>query len=154
MFLVHISSWPSCTAVHLLSVNIPFISGPPLYHWVLVVVVVMVVHTTAQHCVVDGWRWSVRSLCCCPINILLSLTAQNLPEGGAHLLITVGVDDGVHGWVELSEKQEELFKREDVAAGTEHIKKEDDQAGSPADYEGTWGNTKQRKCLSMLQGKF
>lgn len=101
----------------------------------------MVVHTAAQHRVVDGRRRSIRSLCSRPVDILLPLAAQDLPEGGAHLLVTVGVDDGVHGWVELSEKQEELFIGEDVATGAEDVEKEDDQAGSPADYECTWGNT-------------
>lgn len=97
----------------------------------------MVVHTTTQHRVVDGRRRSIRSLCCRPIDILLPLAAQDLPEGGAHLLVAVRVDDGVHGWVELGEKQEELFKGKDIAIGAEDVKEEDDQAGSPADYEGT-----------------
>lgn len=84
-------------------------------------VVVVVVHTAAQHRVVDGRRRPVGSLRRRPVDVLLPLTAQDLPEGGAHLLVTVGVDDGVHGRVELGEKQEELFIREDVAAGAEDV---------------------------------
>lgn len=29
--------------------------------------------------------------------VLTVLAAEDLPEGGAHLLVAVGVDDGVHG---------------------------------------------------------
>ena len=94
-------------------------------------------HAAAQHCVVDGRRRPVRSLRRRPVDVLLPLAAQDLPEGGAHLLITVGVDDGVHGGVELGEKEEELFIGEDVAAGAEDVEKEDDQARGPADDERT-----------------
>lgn len=113
------------------------ISSPALYHRVFVVVVV---HTAAQHCVVDGRRGPVRPLRCRPVDVLLPLTAQDLPEGGAHLLVAVGVDDGVHGRVELSEEQEELFIGEDIAAGTEDVEEEDDQARGPADNERTQYN--------------
>lgn len=98
------------------------------------------VHAAAQHRVVDGWRRPVGTLRRRPVDVLLPLTAEDLPEGGAHLLVTVGVDDGVHGRVELGEKQEELLVGEDVAAGTEDVEKEDDQAGGPADDERTWGD--------------
>lgn len=103
----------------------------------------VMVHTATQHRVVDWRRWSVRSLRRRPVDVLLPLTAQDLPEGGAHLLVAVGVDDGVHGRVELGEKQEELFIGEDVAVGTEDVEKEDDQAGRPADDKRTCGDTKQ-----------
>lgn len=98
----------------------------------------MVVHATAaQHSVVDGGRRPVGSLRRRPVDVLLPLAAQDLPEGGAHLLVSVGVDDGVHGRVELGEEQEELFVGEDIAVGTENVEEEDDQAGGPADDEGT-----------------
>lgn len=97
----------------------------------------MVVHAAAQHCVVDGRRRPVRALRHRPVDVLLPLTAQDLPEGGAHLFVTVGVDDGVHGRVELGKEQEELLVGEDVAAGAEDIEEEDDQAGCPADDERT-----------------
>lgn len=100
--------------------------------------VVVVVHATTQHRVVDGRRRPVRALCRRTVDVLLPLTAQDLPEGGAHLLIAIGVDDGVHGRVELGEEQEELLVGEDVAAGTEDVEEEDDQAWCPADDEGTW----------------
>lgn len=117
--------------------------------------VVVVVHTAAQHRVVDGWRRPVRSLCRGPVDVFLPLTAQDLPEGGAHLLVTVGVNDGVHGRVELGKKQEELFIVKDVAAGTEDVKKEDDQAGGPADDECTWGENKaERKKKLKIKDVF
>lgn len=59
-----------------------------LYYRVLIVVVVMV-HAAAQHCVVDRRRRPVRSLRRCAVNVLLPLAAQDLPEGGAHLLVPV-----------------------------------------------------------------
>lgn len=99
--------------------------------------VVVVVHAAAQHRVVDGRRRSVRALRRRAVDVLLPLTAQDLPEGGAHLLVAVGVDDGVHGRVELGEEQEELLVGEDAAAGTEDVEEEDDQAGRPADDERT-----------------
>lgn len=86
---------------------------------------------------VDGRSRAVGSLCRRPVDILLPLTAQDLPEGGAHLFVSVGVDDGVHGGVELSQKQEELFVGEDVTFGAEDVEEEDDQARGPADDERT-----------------
>lgn len=72
--------------------------NPPLYHRVFVVVVMVVlVHAATQHRVVDGRRRPVRALRRRPVDVLLPLAAQDLPEGGAHLLVPVGVDDGVHG---------------------------------------------------------
>lgn len=99
---------------------------------------------------VDGRRRPVGSLRRRPVDVLLPLAAQDLPEGGAHLLVTVGVDDGVHGWVELSQKQEELFVGEDVAAGAEDVKEEDDQAGSPADDERPWGDRRKKEFKIMF----
>ena len=100
--------------------------------------VMVVVHAaTTQHRVVDGRRRPVGSLCHRPVDVLLPLATQDLPECGAHLLVTVRVDDGIHGRVELSKKQKELFIGEDIAVGTEDIKEQDDQAGSPADDEGS-----------------
>ncbi len=119
---------------------ISLIFSPPLHHRVFFVVVVLV-HTAAQHGVVDWRRRAVRSLSRRPVDVLLPLTAQDLPEGGAHLLVAVGVDDGVHGRVELGEEQEELFIGEDIAVGAEDVKKEDDQAGGPADNKRTLGDT-------------
>lgn len=98
-------------------------------------VVVVVVHAAAEHRVVDGRRRPVGALRRRAVDVLLPLTAQDLPEGGAHLLVAVGVDDGVHGRVELGEEQEELLVGEDVAAGAEDVEEEDDKAGGPADNE-------------------
>jgi len=99
------------------------------------VLVVVVVRGTAQHRVVDGRRRPVGALGHRPVDVLLPLAAQDLPEGGAHLLVAVGVDDGVHGRVELGEEQEELLVGEDVAVDAEDVEEEDDQAGGPADDE-------------------
>lgn len=96
----------------------------------------MVVQAAAQHRVVDGGRRAVRALRR-PVDVLLPPAAQDLPEGGAHLLVAVRVDDGVHGRVELRQEQEKLLEGEDVAAGAEDVQEEDDQAGRPADDEGT-----------------
>lgn len=85
---------------------------------------------------VDGGGGAVRSLRRRAVDVLLPAAAQDLPEGGAHLLVAVGVDDGVHGRVELRQQQEELLVGEDGAAGAEDIQEEDDQAGRPADDEG------------------
>lgn len=74
-----------------------------LYHRMFIVVVMVVHGAASQHRVIDGRCRSVGSLCCRPIHILLPLAAQDLPEGCAHLLVTVGVDDGIHGRVELGE---------------------------------------------------
>lgn len=101
---------------------------------------VVLVHAATQHRVVDGRGRPVRALGRA-VDVLLPLAAQDLPEGGAHFLVPVGVDDGVHGWVELGEEQEELLVGEDVAAGTEDVQEEDDQARRPADDERTWRTT-------------
>lgn len=97
---------------------------------------VMVVRPPAQDRVVYGRGRAVRAVGRRPVHVLLSLAAQDLPEGGAHLLVAVRVDDGVHGGVELGQEQEELLVGEHVAAGAEHVEQEDDQAGRPADDEG------------------
>lgn len=104
---------------------------------VVAVRVAVVVGATAQHRVVGGRRRPVRPLHHRPIGVLLPLAAEDLPEGGAHLLVAVGVDDGVHGRVELGEEQEELLISEDVAVGAEDVEEEDNEAGRPADDERT-----------------
>lgn len=94
---------------------------------------------------VDGRRRPVGPLRRRPVDVLLPLAAQDLPEGGAHLLVAVGVDDGVHGWVELGQEQKELLVGEHIAAGAEDVEKEDDQAGSPADDERPWGDRREKE---------
>ena len=74
-----------------------------------------------EHGVVDGRGRAVGPLRYGPVEVLLPLAAQDLPEGGAHLLVAVGVDDGVHGGVELGQEQEELLVGEDGAAGAEDV---------------------------------
>lgn len=70
------------------------------------------------------------------VGALLPLAAEDLPEGGAHLLVTVRVDDGVHGRVELGQQQEELLVGQHVAAGAEDVQQQDDQPRRPAHDEG------------------
>lgn len=69
---------------------------------------------------------------------LAALAAQDLPEGGAHLLVAVGVDDGVHGRVELGQQKEELLVGQDVTLRAAHVQKQQDQPGGPADDKGTY----------------
>ena len=92
---------------------------------VLVVCSTTTTTTTAaprtEHGVVDGRGRAVGPLRYGPVEVLLPLAAQDLPEGGAHLLVAVGVDDGVHGGVELGQEQEELLVGEDGAAGAEDV---------------------------------
>lgn len=60
------------------------------------------------------------------VGALAALAAEDLLEGGAHLLVPVGVDDGVHGGVELCQEQEEFFIGQDVALGTANIEEQQD----------------------------
>lgn len=70
------------------------------------------------------------------VDVLLPLAAQDLPEGGAHLLVAVRVDDGVHGRIEFGQEQEELLEGEHVAAYAEDVQQQQHQPRSPADDEG------------------
>lgn len=92
----------------------------------LAVVLLLLMQGSApsQHRVVDGGGRAVGALG--PVSALLPLAAEDLPEGGAHLLVAVGVDDGVHGRVELGQQQEELLVGQHIAAGAEDIQQQDD----------------------------
>lgn len=81
---------------------------------------VLVVVRSSQHRVVDGGGRAVGALRRA-VDVLLPLAAEDLPEGGAHLLVPVGVDDGVHGRIELRQEQEELLEAQDVALAAEDI---------------------------------
>jgi hypothetical protein len=52
---------------------------------------------------------------------LAALAAEDLSEGGAHLLVAVGVDDRVHRRVELSQEKEEFLVSQDITLWAAHI---------------------------------
>ena len=77
---------------------------------------------SGQDGVVEGGSRAVRAFCGAT-GVVTALAAEDLSEGGAHLLVTVGVDDGVHGGVELSKQKEKFLIGQDVTLWTAHIKK-------------------------------
>lgn len=77
---------------------------------------------SGQDGVVEGGSRAVRAFSGAA-GVLAALTAEDLPEGGAHLLVAVGVDDGVHGGVELGKQEEKLLIGQDVTLGTAHVEK-------------------------------
>lgn len=96
--------------------------------------------------VVDGGGGSVGALGG-TVDVLLPLATKDLPEGGAHLLVTVGVDDGVHGRVELGQEQEELLEGEHVALHAEDVQQQQHQARRPADDEGPCGERQKTEAI-------
>lgn len=90
-----------------------------LHHWVVVAV------DACQDGVVEWGRRAIWAFSGA-IGILTALAAEDLLEGCAHLLVSVGVDDGVHGRVELCQEQEEFFICQDIALGTANIKEQQD----------------------------
>lgn len=63
--------------------------------------------------------------------------AQQVLEGGPHLLILVGVDAGVHDGVQHRQQQQPALQLHDVARATvEAVQQQNHQAGGPADHEG------------------
>lgn len=60
------------------------------------------------------------------VGALAALAAEDLLEGSAHLLVPVGVDDGVHGGVELCQEQEEFLVGQDIALWATHIEEKQD----------------------------
>lgn len=90
-----------------------------LHHWVVIAV------DASQDGVVKRGRWPVRAFGGA-VGILAALAAEDLLESRAHLLVPVGVDDGVHGRVELRQKQEKFFIGQDIALGTANIEEQQD----------------------------
>lgn len=86
--------------------------------------VVVAVHA-GQDGVVQGRRRPIRALGGA-VGALAALAAQDLLERRAHFLVSVGVDDGVHGRVELRQEQEEFFIGQDIALGTANIEEQQD----------------------------
>lgn len=83
----------------------------------------MIIVYPAQDGMVEGGGraiWTFRS----SIAGLVPLAAQDLLEGGAHFLVAVGVDDGVHRRVEFGQQEEELLVRQDTAVRAKHIEQQ------------------------------
>lgn len=78
-----------------------------------------------QDGVVERGRWAVRAFGGA-VGVVAALAAEDLLEGRAHLLVPVGVDDGVHGGVELSQEQEELLVGQDVALRAADVEEQQD----------------------------
>lgn len=83
---------------------------------------VVIAVNSSQNGMVERGSGPIRAFCGAT-GVLIALATQDLPEGGAHLFVAVGVDDGVHSRVELSEEEEELLVGQDVALRTTHIQK-------------------------------
>lgn len=77
---------------------------------------------SSQDGVVEGGSRAVRAFRRAA-GVLTALAAEDLPEGGAHLLVAVGVDDGVHGRVELGKQKEKLLIGQNVTLGAAHVEK-------------------------------
>lgn len=77
---------------------------------------------SGQDGVVEGRSWTVWAFGGAA-GVLTALAAEDLSEGGAHLLVPVGVDDGIHGRVELSEQKEEFLIGQNIALWTAHVQK-------------------------------
>lgn len=86
---------------------------------------VVVAVDSSQDGVVEGGCRPIRAFGRA-IGALTALAAEDLLERCAHFLVPVGVDDGVHGRVELCQEQEEFFIGQDIALGTANIKEQQD----------------------------
>lgn len=91
----------------------------PLHHRVVVAV------DAGQDGVVERGGRAVRAFGGA-VGALTALAAEDLLEGRTHLLVPVGVDDGVHGGVELCQEQEELLVGQDIALWAAHIEEKQD----------------------------
>lgn len=78
---------------------------------------------SSQDGVVERGGRPVRAFCGA-VGTLGALAAKDLLEGGTHFLVPVGVDDGVHGRIEFSKQEEELFIRQNVALRAANIKEQ------------------------------
>lgn len=81
---------------------------------------VVIAVNSSQNSVVEGGGRAVRAFRGA-VGVLVALATQDLPEGGAHLFVAVGVDDGVHSRVELGQEEEELLIGQDIALRATHI---------------------------------
>lgn len=77
---------------------------------------------SSQDGVVERGSWAVWAFRGAT-GVLSALAAEDLSEGGTHLLVPVGVDDGVHGRVELGKQKEKLLVSQNITLWTAHVKK-------------------------------
>lgn len=75
---------------------------------------------SSQDGVVEGGSRAVWAFCGAA-GVLTALAAEDLPKGGAHFFVAVGVNDGVHGRVEFSKEKEEFLIGQHVALRTTHV---------------------------------
>lgn len=79
---------------------------------------------------------------------LLREAADHLLHGAVHVLVLVGVDDGVHDRVQQRQQQEPPFDMLHATLRTvQAIKQQNHQAWGPAHDKGPCGETKGRGCL-------
>lgn len=72
--------------------------------------------------------------------------AEDLPEGAAHLIVPIGVDNGVDERIDLCQQEDILLHCQHIAAlAGQAIQQEQHLAWSPADNEGTWEEKKSCK---------
>lgn len=81
---------------------------------------VVIAVDSSQDGVVEGGSRAVRAFRRA-VGVLAALAAEDLPEGGAHLLVSVGVDDGVHGRIELGKEEEEFLIGQNIALWATHV---------------------------------
>lgn len=64
--------------------------------------------------------------------------AEDLPEGAAHLIVPIGVDNGVDEGIDLCQQEDILLQSQHIAALTSQpVQQEQHLSWSPADHEGT-----------------
>lgn len=76
--------------------------------------------------------------------------AQDVFEGVAHVLVPVGVDDGVHEGVALGQHQEVLLVGQDFAGFTQTVQEQQHQPRRPAHHE-TSCRTQDQHTLTNTQ---
>lgn len=74
--------------------------------------------------------------------------AEDPPEGAAHVLVPVRVDDGVHQGVALGQDQEVLLKLQNIDAVAHAVQQQQDQAWCPADNKTSWENEGEKEILN------
>lgn len=71
--------------------------------------------------------------------LLLREAADHLLHGAVHLLVFVGVDDGVHEGIEQRQQQEPPFHVLQAAfLAIQAVEQQNHQARGPANHEGPW----------------
>lgn len=81
---------------------------------------VVVAVDPGQDGMVEGGGRAVWAFCWAAA-VLAALAAEDLSEGGAHLFVAVGVDDGVHSRVELSQEKKKFLIGQNITLGAAHV---------------------------------